>query len=400
MISNQFSPHFDFADALHALTSFALPPVAPPKAQNLLPHVPEAKNYEIMYTNSARVAMRAWILALEIPKSKKIALPAYFCAVGALPFLDLGYDLVWIDVKPDGTMDENDLAFKISKENVGAVVVAHNFGRLADLSAFSQICKPKEIKILTDCAHGWSPQLNFADAAVVSFGREKVLSTVTGGALIWDKNHEDAKVLQNITLQKPSFGFELRHLLQPIVLNIAAKTWPAGKVVTYGAKKLKILPRAVSAKEKKGQWDFEMASMPKSFYRILQRQLNLWTERYNNAEMISDLWISGLNDLKSLGFKEIQSPINKMRVVAEHNDAKKIKKELLRYHIALLDWEGVPISTPDFDPKALGYFGTCPKAEKLSQKIITFPTHQRITPKDVAKTLKLITMILEKGKVR
>ena len=141
LISNQLSPNFTFADALHATRQiFSMNK----KFDQSFEAFFGTKNY--LLTNTARTALACLADTIKIPKTKKIGIPAFICAVVATPFLERGYEICWIDTDENGLISSTD--FEKKSDEIGLVIVPHIFGQRAPIGEISKIAKEKKANYL------------------------------------------------------------------------------------------------------------------------------------------------------------------------------------------------------------------------------------------------------------
>ncbi|MCF7917954.1 DegT/DnrJ/EryC1/StrS family aminotransferase, partial [Candidatus Gracilibacteria bacterium] len=215
LVSNQISPNFTFSDAIHA--ALQMWRIGSRKNLNFAEFF-GTKNYFL--TNAARTGLGEIIKIVNPPKEKKIGIPAFICAVVATPFLEKGYQIEWIDTDKNGVIAIEDFVRKA--ENISMVVVPHVFGQPAPVEEIASIAKQKCIFVIEDCAHllpsfekGTGDEKFSADVRILSFGREKVLSCVSGGAVLWTESSPYAEKFQSLNLPYPSMLWTLRHIGQP-----------------------------------------------------------------------------------------------------------------------------------------------------------------------------------------
>lgn len=129
-----------------------------------------------------------------------------------------------------------------------ALICQHTFGIPDDLDKLKAICRKYHLILIEDCAHSLGanyqgkPVGSFGDMAVLSFGRDKVISSVFGGALLSKK----AIVLPE--LDYPSRGWILKQLFHPLLMFVAVPTyfW-LGKYLIYLSRKLNLITLPLKA---------------------------------------------------------------------------------------------------------------------------------------------------------
>ena len=135
------------------------------------------------------------------------------------PIVALGAKPVYVDIGADLNMDPDDLAKKITSR-AKTVIVQHSFGLPAPLKDFLAVALDRGLTVIEDCAHSLGATYDGAltgtmgDIGMFSFGSDKVISCVRGGALITS----DAEIEKRIRHRVESLPVQsrmkiFRHLL-------------------------------------------------------------------------------------------------------------------------------------------------------------------------------------------
>lgn len=396
LISNQINPNFTFPDSLHALSSL----VFGASHKKLDPFFEQSfctKN--ILFTNTARSALGLICDTVHPDPSKKIGIPAFICAVVATPFLSRGYEIEWIDTDENGLIDPQDFAKKAA--HISLVVVPHVFGQPAPLQAIKDIAEFHNIFVVEDGAHAirqFMPRFKtIADAQILSFGREKVISCVSGGALIWPDHSPFADAFSKLktNLKKPSLNWVIRHALQPFIFSVSLPWWQhGGKVIPWLARKINLLPLAVTPSEKSGQEDITMAALGLPQKRILARQIAQHESRIIHAQAMALAWQETLVPLvKNQDFFIKGNAFRGLMILAapHYKEALllSLKKQHAPYHLS--EWDGVPISPKGVRYKYFNYRpGQCKNAEYVARCYLTFPTNIRTNKADIKAFAKYV----------
>lgn len=120
-----------------------------------------------------------------------------------------------------------------------ALICQHTFGIPDDLAKIKDICRRHRLVLIEDCAHSLGakyqgkPVGNFGDMTVLTFGRDKVISSVFGGALL------SKKPIALPRLAKPTRGWIAKQLFHPLLMALAVPTY------FYGGKFLIWLMRSL-----------------------------------------------------------------------------------------------------------------------------------------------------------
>ncbi len=382
LVSNQISPNFTFTDSLYAVKQIFVSNSQKNTAYYNILFTKHFGTENFFLTNAIRTGLAKIIEATNPSKKKKIGIPAFICAVVATPFLKENYEIEWLDTDNNGVISLEE--FKKKADKLSVIVVPHIFGQKAPLERIFSIAQEKNILVIEDCAHLFELQNHppmHCDVRIASFGREKVFSCVSGGAVIWNKK---SQFFTNKTfkLEKASKGWTIRHALQPLIFALAIPWWNwGGKIIPYLASKTKLLPRAVTNSEKKGKEDFPLYALPVTQQKILLSKLQKADQIIAHRKKLAIAWKKTLTKL----FPEakIIVPDNAFRVILK-TERKQIVSKAKKSGFNLHEWDGIPISPAGTDLKKFNYqLGQCPKAEHFAQNYVTFPTNIRTSLKDI-----------------
>ncbi len=384
LVSNQISPNFNFKLALSAagrVFDFSSKEVD-------FSEFFGTSNYVL--TNAARTALGEIIDVLESENVEKVvAIPAFICAVVATPFLTKGWKVKWIDTDENGVISVDD--FRNQTNNVGVLIAPHIFGQRAPITELAKVCREKNVFLIEDCAHFLNTENFEANAKIFSFGREKVASCVSGGALLWAKDSKYAEKFKAIKLRNPPLSWTIPHLLQPLILTVSASFWHfGGRFLAAFFSKIKFLPRAVTKTEKDGQEDFLKAKMPIRMQKVLRTHflyMNKKCVQENNAhaKQLSSAWEMTVS--KVFPSAKASIPENFFRVILQFDDNQmrdEIIKKSEKNGFSFREWEGVPISPAGVDLQKFQYSKRqCPNAERFARTYLTLPTNIRTDLRDV-----------------
>lgn len=384
LISNQINPNFKLLDSLHALIQV---PFCLSRRDLEFSKYFGTSNYRL--TNSARTALG--IIADVVKPKKRIGIPAFICAVVATPFIERGHEIEWIDVDKNGLLDPQD--FESKAAHIDLLVAPHIFGQPLDLSPILSIAQKHNIFVVEDGAHLHTTTLQDdqtgpqPDAKILSFGREKVVSCVSGGALIWPKESPFATKFKDYKLPRASFFWSLRHLLQPTIFTLSEFWWHrGGKSIAWLASILKILPKAVTKIEKHGLEDFPMTQLPVAQQKVLHRQFIQQDQKLRHGIEITKVWMQKIR--VSHPYVKLQAPDSRFRLIMTGIKRSQLLADARFQKLHLSEWDGIPISPTGVNLSAFGYqLGQCPKAELYAQNYITFPLHRKIRTRDLEKNL-------------
>jgi len=358
--------------------------------------------------NSGRSAFLEILKAFEIQKGDEILIQSFTCNAVANPILKMKAKPVFVEIDNTLNIDPFDLEKKITSKSK-AVVLQHTFGWPAKIDEVKKICKENNLFLIEDVAHSLGSKYKgklcgtLGDASFFSFGRDKIISSVFGGAA-FVKDEERFKKIKDSwqNLPFPSKIWTLQQLLHPTLTNYVIIPSYAlgqyfGKIVMGFFHKTLFLSKSVYKKEKKGiMVNFFPKKMPSALSSLLLKQIEK-LERFNNhRRKISKIYYDNLSrDSFEPVFPEKDheriSTFMKYPVLAK-SETNDILKKMRKKGIYLNDgWRKSPVMPPDTVLKNVSYvLKSCPKAESVAERIINLPTHINISESKAKKIIKLL----------
>ena len=343
-------------------------------------------------TANGRTALEMALKGIVTEPKDEVIVQSFTCVAAVNPIVWAGLRPVFVDI------DQANLSLSLeSLENAitprtKAIIVQHSFGIPGPIKEVVKLAHKHGIVVIEDCAHSLSvpvvgPKLGtHGDAAIISFGIEKTLSTKFGGALLIN-NAKLTPVIEAIYETTPSLSRResLRWLLYP-VLRVGLRRLPAGLSKTSGRflEQVGLLRQAVAPSEYEGGRPPGIpARLPGVHAQIILDSMSELDQNLAGRMRVGQAYraVLGENESFQLPPAEAESLI-KYPVLCTSAE--------LRDHLytALTD-KGVPISNwydPTIYPKGvnlekLGYRSAdFPDAEDAATRIICLPTGSNISP--------------------
>ncbi len=353
--------------------------------------------------DSGRSALYFALKVLGAGDGVEVLVQAYTCVVVSNAINWTGAKPVYIDVGDDFNINPADLIKKITVKTK-ILIIQHTFGQPAKLKEILAIAKQHNLKIVDDCAQSLGATYQgkligtFGDIGMLSFGSDKIISCVRGGALITN----DKKLAQKIKLYQaellPSkIDKTLQHLFHFPVFFIGKLLYNylyIGKTLLLLAKKLNIINRIIYQPEKIGKRvDFYPAKLPNALAEILNKQLDEINIINQHQQKIAGLYNKFLNNhLIACPFKTIgDSETIYLRYPVLTEQPEKLADFVKKHNIILGNWYNAPIAPKDINQSKTNYLNkTCPKAEALAKQSLNLPTSRLITEADAKKIIKII----------
>lgn len=298
----------------------------------------------ITLTASGHDSIFIALSSLNLKPRDEVIIPANVYPVG-FPAAQSGAKLILVDVDQNGLINISGIKNKISKRTK-AIVAVHLYGLVADIKKIKKVIG-KKIIVIEDCAQSFGVKPT-GDIACFSFYPTKNLGTLGEGGALWTKNEK-----YNAFFKKAvSYGEGTRYSSEFVSGHSRIPEIQAGILNIY----FKII---------------------KKTGKIRQHLFDYYVKQLNANRKITILGTS---------LKEKYPHLLIMK--AENRDM--LQEYLKRKKIPTAVHYPRPLHlVPAF--KYLKYKkGDFPKAEELSQKILSLPFHPYMTKKDIDIVVKSI----------
>ena len=352
---------------------------------------------DVFLFSSGRESLAALFRVMKILNGEEVIVQAYTCVVVPNAIHAAGGVPVYVDVDGDTlNLDVDDVERKITPRT-RAVIAQHTFGIPADLKRLRKLCDERKIILIEDCAHTLpddpaSPIARTGEYAIFSFGRDKAISGVTGGAVISRKTDVSA-ALKESELHAGNLPHSViaRYLLYPLIYRKARALYliGLGRIYLAMCKKLRLLIPIVTPEEKKGNMILRLQKMPNAcaalaLYSLKQLPVTNAHRRELTKFYRDECTKYGWNVIPGI---ETNVPLQKFPLFFKNADG--IRGCLKNENIFLDDgWAGCNICPRGTDTDALGYTqeGDC-----LGVQILSLPTHQNMSLKQAKRLILSLT---------
>lgn len=349
--------------------------------------------------DSGRSALQLVLETLSLKPGDEVLVQAYTCLVVINAIRWAGGTPVYVDCNDEYTMDPHDAERKITNRT-RALIIQHTFGFPANTQALLTIARAHHLFSIEDCAHSLggrdtNGQLlgTQADAAIFSFGSDKVVSASRGGAIITNQDRTATALAERIkTLPRFPINYVIPHLLRVITFYFGKRLHHVGigKWFMAAMAKLGLSNRIMYTNEKQGRdmrpfptrWPNALAALvwPQlQALLLIQAARHAQTERYAN-EIVNPSFSIPVNAAKY--------PL--VRLPGLVVDPAKWHKAAKQAHISLGDWYSAVVA-PNIPNSISGYTpGSCPKAEVLAAQSINLPTGPWLSPPEQGRVIAFI----------
>lgn len=370
--------------------------------------------------NSGRSAFFAILRAFDIGAGDEVIIQAFTCVAVPDPILWVGAIPVYVDI--DDTLNiDSKLIEKAITDKTKAIVVQHTFGVPANMELITKITHKYRLLLIEDCCHALGATYQnkkvgtFGDASFFSFGRDKVISSVFGGAAIISSTLNQNKYGSGLPrtvlrsgagaklkelhekLAYPSYYWIVQQLFHPIAFAVILplyKLW-VGKALLFILQRIKLLSKPVDGCELIGKKpSVYPARYPNALAQLLLYQL-MKLERYNSyRKRITAHYMAKLKDVPGLLIPKSTVGAIYLRLNVLITNAETIFQNAKQKGLLLGNWYKHTIDPKGVSNDVIGYKkGSCPKAEKAATMSVNLPTYPSMRIQEADTVIKLITEV-------
>lgn len=355
---------------------------------------------QTLHVTSGRVAIAMALRAMRIGPGDKVLVPAYHCASMIEPVIWSGATPVYYKVKPDTSVDFDDLAAKVDGA-ARLVCVANYFGFPQPLATVRAFCDQRKLFMLEDCAHGFFGALggvpvgSTGDYAIAS--SMKFFPLYEGGALVSARHS-----LEGVKLRASGLGFELKMALNGMeegfqygrmgALKLLLGIPLALKNALWGMFK-KRHPQAPSMapNSSEGAFGFDPAWIDRrsSLYsrwvmKTASHRRIAALRRANYLQLQAAL--AGLPGCRPL-FPALPEQVYPWGFPLQVDQPQALFEQLKRAGVPIIRFAEFPM--PGVDA------ATCPVSRDLARRVFNFPCHQELRPDELAWMINQIRSALQ-----
>lgn len=353
-------------------------------------------------TSSGRAALYEAVRAAGIGAGDEVIIQAFTCLAVPEAIAWAGATPVYGDIDPATyNLDLTKLREKITPRT-RAIIIQHTFGIPASMDDILSLAREHHLLIIEDLAHGLGGQYkdrplgSFGDVAILSFGRDKTISCVFGGAVVSRRPDLMNKIRSAVAAYPlPSAAWVMQQLLHPVLVNLFLPLYfiaGLGKTLLVLCQRLGLLSMAVTPEEKtRGdkpyfiERRFHPALVP-----LLAEQLKQLPSFTQRRRAIAKRYLQELGGSEYMQVSAVSA--NWLRFPVRLADKRGVLAAAKRAKILLGDWYASPVAPVTLAQSSLTHYvpGSCPEAERAALHVINLPTHPRMTDEDVSRVIKFI----------
>ncbi len=329
--------------------------------------------------SSGRAVLTMLLMAMRNLQSEKdeVILPAYTSFFVPSAVVKAGLKVSLCDIDPNTmSLDINSLKESITESTL-CVVVCPLFGYPCDMDAIMEVAKERGVYVIDDSAQAMGAKYKgkylgiFGDAGIFSLSRGKNITTVDGGIIVTNSN-EMAEELSKIDLKKAGYLDRLMIIFKALIISVFLRPcfyWLPGK--------LPFLNLGVAV----FSTNFCLKELTEIQAGMGIRMLKRLKTINETRALKADKLIKGLGSSKGINFSrkvDGAEPVF-LRLPIRCNNSNQLDYPRLgivkSYPYPLNKIE--PLKPYIINGKRY------PNAERLAENILTLPTHNYVTRKDI-----------------
>lgn len=376
-----------------------------PESAQLADELGKAFNGKAYVFGSGREALLAILKSLRFQKDEEIIVQGYTCIVVPNAIIAAGMIPVYADIERDTLNLDLEEVERLITPKTRAIICQHTFGIPAYTQRLRELCNRHSLILIEDCAHiipdrhGPAEIGTQGDVVFCSFGRDKALSGVSGGAAICRRSDlcPDLARMENDATHMSMFHIKSL-LLYPLIYTVSKPLYRfgIGKIVLALCGRLRLLPSIVNTQEKEGRMNAQLHRMPNACAILALQQWKKLESINNHRRMLTNMYLDeGMKNKwpRLLGVQK-NLPLQKFPLFIEK--AERIRQELKKHNIHLHDgWTGCAICPAHALSENVGYNdGDDPAADMAGEQILSLPTHPTMTQEQAVFLIEKLNTLL------
>lgn len=339
---------------------------------------------------SGRAALYYILKAFSIGRGDEVIIQPYSCIAVPNAVIWTGARPVYADIDDTLNIDYR-LIGKLITNRTKAIIVQHTFGIGANMKEIRQIARKHGIILIEDCAHALGTRINskpagtWGDAAMFSFGRDKVVSGVFGGiACIHTQCRTATEKMEGLyrNVSAPPVYWILQQLLHPLLTSIILPVYhlKTGKALLAFFQKLRLLSFPVYRMEKRTEAPrVLLGRLPNAMAGLVLHQLQKLEEMNGERERIARYYFSRLKIKPECLPPKIKGSVYlRFNILSEN--ASRIRQYAKMNKIILGNWYHNVIDPEGSDFRKI-YFspGRYPRSSHAAHASVNLPTYPHLT---------------------
>ena len=398
----------DSVQAIHGLVgSFLFPQILAAQLQDLKQDFDKRFSGETFFFYKGRDAIEATLRAYGIGSGDVVLTQAFTCYALEEAILRTGAQPLYVDIGSDGvnlTAQTLQKSFQDhSNQNPKAVIVQYSLGTMAEIEKIRAFCDAHSLLLIEDLAQGFGGQTEsgapvgqYGDAVIFSFGRDKIIDAVSGGACCFRKLTKTQRSRLGAWMDSLSeavpMKVQIRELVYPLYTLIMRKTWncgvgpiTVGKVLLFLGKKTHFLQSPLLVTTQKA------VPLPLSYVPLLRTQYSSVESELQHRKAIVSVYQERFGTTAATFSSSTLDQGSGLRYPVLVKNPSQVAKRLQNDEVYLTDrWYREAVDCGTLGCKSLYRLTTAPQAEHVAEHVLTLPTHRTISQQDAYRIIELI----------
>lgn len=337
----------------------------------------------------------ALALAVKALPKGAVAINGFTCLAVYEAITESGRAIHYIDI-PENALNFTPESLQnalTSNPTIRAVVVQNTLGIPCDIRAIAGLCKERGIILIEDLAHSIGTRYESGEEAgtvgdfvVLSFSQDKVVDSVSGGALII--RNEEYKTIAAPT-KKISFGQQLKDRFYPRLTWKIRAFYPLGigRPLHRLYRGLRILSTPF------GESSTSAHKLAGWYCANILQQYKALEKTSSHRREIAKVYAELVDKRLLLHFDVQRSSNLRFPILVQNREGLIAYLKTRGVYISDI-WYDAPIAPKKFLAKT-NYRGQCPQAENVSERIVNLPTHINVSTSQAREIAEAVNRWLQ-----
>lgn len=388
-IFNSLGSNYTLSDAWLAIQQLGIKKDQRPKLIQRLDHKFAGQTH-LFY--KGRDAIEFTLRSYGIGQGDQVITQAFACFAIEEGIVRTGAKPVYVDIAPQ-TLNPSVATLETARQSAPqakAVLIQHTLGLPAPILAIKKWCHQHQLLLIEDLAQSigavdeqGQPLGTLADAIILSFGRDKIIDAVSGGAAIFKLKPTQLAQAEALVSSTLDSNIVVKDMLYPLLTWLIRQTHSLGigKIIFQICKRTGWLTSPIASPTQ------QMVKLPSAYAPLIWRQLDQLASSLQDRRKKASYYAA---DLKLISGDLIDRAAN-LRVAFLIAKPDQLTKSLTKAGIYLTDrWYRQPVDCGSLNCHSEYIKGSCPNAELAAQQVVNLPTHRGINLASIEKIVQLI----------
>lgn len=351
-------------------------------------------NGKVFFFYKGREAIEAALKISSIPEGYFVAVNGLTCLVVDMAILNAGLKGQYLDIDNSLNFSSKELLENLKiNDKIKVVIIQNTLGFPSDALNIHKISRKHNIILIEDLAH--SVGTKYADGieaglvgdfVTLSFSQDKIIDSVSGGALIV-RNKKYLNKVNDLNKTNIPVGWLIKDIFYPKFTYLIRKLYiiGLGKYFHWCLKKLNLLSNPLIINQK------GLHNLPKWYINLALFYFIKLDDDLEHRKLISNIYANNLNKkVTSIQSQLIEQASNiRFPIFVKNRD--KLIKYLKQNGIFVSDiWYDNPVAPHKYQNFSDYRKGSCPNSESISKILLNLPTHKSINPAQALRITQLI----------